>query len=268
MPPKLLIYIVSYQRKSYTQGTIECITRVQPPNSQIIVCDNGSTDGTREWLKENQEKFNLGLLFPEENLRVPGAWRLITNYFSENDFDYILPLDNDNWMLPDEEWFEKCLEIFNFDPKICSLGIHKERKPGTIVFERQLDFNYNNKKPFNNELEYYDTVLYAGARIDKFPIFHKVMRDWPHEFIGDKIGRSYNSLGYRTIKITPGFIIDISETNFNNPQHQEYNKWFFEKERDGATGSSYLHKLSSSWDLESTQKFIEKNFGKKYLKYL
>jgi glycosyltransferase involved in cell wall biosynthesis len=52
---KLLIYIVSYQRKSYTQGTIKLLQNNIPKNSQIIVCDNGSTDGTREWLEENQE---------------------------------------------------------------------------------------------------------------------------------------------------------------------------------------------------------------------
>jgi glycosyltransferase involved in cell wall biosynthesis len=268
MENKLLIYIVSYQRKSFTQGAIECIYKVKPPNSQIIVCDNGSTDGTREWLEDNQEKYELGLIFPDENLRVPGAWKLITNYYKEDEFDYILPLDNDCWILPDPTWFEQCLEIFNSDPKICSLGIHKERKPGTIVFERQKDPSYDNKKPFNDNLEYYDTVLYAGARIDKFSIFHTVMRYWPHKFIGDKIGRSYNSLGYRTVKITPGFIIDISECNFNNEEHEEYNRWFFDKERDGRNGPAYKHKYSGSLDKPQSEDFVMKNFGENYIKFL
>ena len=100
---KLLIYIVSYQRKEYTQGNVMSIFKIKPKNSQIIVCDNGSTDGTREWLQENQEKYNLGLIFPEENLRVGGAWTLLTNYFKPNDFDYILLLDNDHWMIPNNK---------------------------------------------------------------------------------------------------------------------------------------------------------------------
>ena len=96
---KLLIYIVAYERKSYTQGTIELAYKLKPKNSQIIVCDNGSTDGTREWLEENQDKYELGLIFPDKNLRVGGAWTLLTNYFDENAFDYILLLDNDGWIL-------------------------------------------------------------------------------------------------------------------------------------------------------------------------
>ena len=265
---KLLIYIVSYQRKSYTQGTIECISKVKPINSQIIVCDNGSTDGTREWLKDNQEKYGLGLIFPEENLRVPRAWNLLTNYYGENDFNYILPLDNDCWLLPDKEWFNKCLEIFNSDSSIGSLGIHNERKPGTFVFEEQKDPNYDLRKPFNNKIKYYDTVLYAGARLDKFSLWHQTMSNWSHKFIGDKIGRSYNSQGYRTVKITPGFIVDISETNFNNENHQEYNQWFFERERDGKNGSAYNKKYSKSYGKTQTHDFVTENFGKEFIKFL
>ena len=44
MEDKLLVCIVSYQRKSFTQGTIESIYKLKPKNTQIIVCDNGSTD--------------------------------------------------------------------------------------------------------------------------------------------------------------------------------------------------------------------------------
>ena len=112
MENKLLIYIVTYERMSYTQGTIECLHKTKPENSQIVVCDNGSTDGTREWLEENQTKYDLGLIFPEENLRVGGAWTLLTNYYDEGDFDYILLLDNDGWVLPKEkDWYEQCLNV-------------------------------------------------------------------------------------------------------------------------------------------------------------
>ncbi len=261
---KLLIYIVSYERKSYTQGTIELIHKLKPENSQIIVCDNGSTDGTREWLEENQDKYELGLIFPDKNLRVGGAWTLLTNYFKEDAFDYILLLDNDGWVLPKEKnWYEQCLELFNSDSKIGSLGLQQERNPGYFSMGKTFDPNFNNKLSFNN-FEVYDTIFYAAFRLDKFSLWHNTMKNWPHQFIGDKIGRHYNSLGYRTLKITPGFIVDVSEYNFNNESHREYNVEFHKKER---TTEEFNRRITTHSTSQDEKNFIESKFGKHFLKY-
>lgn len=262
---KLLIYIVSYQRKSYTQGTIKLVHQMKPEGSDIIICDNGSTDGTREWLKENQEKYELGLIFPEENLRVGGAWTLLTNYFTETDYDYILLLDNDGWLLPNEtNWFSQCLDLFNSDKTIGSLGLQQERKPGYFSMEKTFDPNFNNKSRFDN-FEIYDTVFYAAFRLDKFNLWYQTMRNWPHKFIGDKIGKHYNSLGYRTIKLTPGFIVDISEYNFDNEAHREYNVDFYKKERDNI---EYERRINMHSSTIINKQYVINNFGKNFTKYL
>jgi len=262
---KLLIYIVSYQRKEYTQGTIEAAHKQKPNNSQIIVCDNGSTDGTREWLQENQEKYSLGLIFPDQNLRVGGAWTLLTNYFDENEFDYILCLDNDHWLeqiTPD--WFEQCLTLFSMSEQIGSLGLYKERIPGHFAKEQILDPNFSNIKSYK-EIEFYDTVYYAGARLDKFNLWYTTMKNWPHKFIGDKIGTYYNSLGYRTLKFKQGFITDISTYNFNNLKHEEYNKWFYNREREEGEFERVSNLSIGSTKLEQ---FVISNFGNHFIKYL
>jgi glycosyltransferase involved in cell wall biosynthesis len=261
---KLLIYIVSYQRKSYTVGTIQLLNEVKPENSQIVVCDNGSIDGTREWLEENQGKYDLGLLFSDDNLRVPGAWGLLTNYFDPQDFDYVLLLDNDNWLAPDKTWFNQCMELFDSNPQIGSLGLQHEKNPGYFSMEKTFDPNFNNKVKFNN-VEVYDTVFYAGARLDRFDLWHQTMSNWPHKFIGDKLGRHYNSLGYRTIKITPGFIVDISEYNFDNKEHREYNIDFYKKERDDVEFQRRMEMHSTN---ENMKTYIINTFGEEYLKFL
>lgn len=255
---KLLIYIVSYQRKEYTQGNIMSITKIKPPNSQIIVCDNGSTDGTREWLEENQEKYELGLIFPEENLRVGGAWTLLTNYFKEDEFDYILLLDNDHWMVPiNEKWFEECLQLYKTNENIGSLGLLGRRKPGWFGNETMEDQNFKNRKKLNKQ-EYYSTIFYAGCRLDKFKLWHSTMNNWPHNFIGDKIGRHYHTLGYDTIKLNPGYALDISQYTFDNPNHEEYNKWFFKRER---TMQGYDNKLNRTPEDEKRKEIIKEKFG-------
>lgn len=261
---KLLIYIVSYQRKSYTQGTIEALNKVRPSNSEVIICDNGSTDGTRKWLEDNQEKYNLTLLFPDSNLRVGGAWTLLTNYFTPNDFDYILLLDNDGWFLPKSNWYKDCLDIFESHINIGSLGLQQERKPGYFSMEKTFDPNYNNKKKFK-DLGFYDTVYYAAFRLDKFDLWYKAMSNWPHKFIGDKLGVYYNSLGYRTLKLTPGYIIDVSEYNFDNKEHLEYNIDFYNKERDQ---EEYHRRIKMHSTQEQDKHFIINMFGSEYLKYI
>lgn len=237
MNKKLLVYIVSYQRIEYTIGTIKSIYSVLPPESDIIVCDNGSTDGTREWLEENQEKYSLALLFPEDNLRVGGAWTLLTKYFNQHAYEYILLLDNDCWIIPDSNWFDTCMELFELDNTRCSLGLLTEKTAGTYSIRGLKDPNYINVKTHKNQ-EYFDTVFYAAARLDKFNIWHQTMANWPHKFIGDKIGRHYNSLGYKATKLHPGYVIDISEFDFDNINHTDYNKWFFNKEK-----SAELHDI-------------------------
>lgn len=261
---KLLIFIVAYQRKSYTQGTIELLSSVRPLNTDIIVWDNGSTDGTREWLTENQEKYQLGLLFADDNVRVGGAWKALTTYFDEDSYDYVLLLDNDGWLVQDKDWYKKCLEIFNSDKKIVSLGLQKERKPGYFSMEKTFDPNYNSKVPFN-ELEIYDTVFYAAFRLDRFKEWHRLMKNWSYNFIGDKIGREYNLLGLRAVKVTPGFVLDISEFNFDNKEHLEYNIEFYKKERDDI---EFVRRTKMHSTTENDLEYIRSLFGNKFLSYL
>lgn len=255
---RLLVYIVSYQRKEYTQGNVINISKVLPEEGQIIVCDNGSTDGTREWLTENQEKYDLGLLFPEDNLRVGGAWTLLTNYFKPTDFDYILVLDNDHWIVPNNpKWFQECLEIYNSDKNIGSLGLMGEMMPGYFSMGTNFDPNYKNRKQFNSQ-EIYDTVFYAGCRLDRFSLWYQTMSNWPHKFIADKIGRHYNSLGHRTIKLTPGYCKDISEYDFRNENFEEYNKWFFNREKPKG---ALEQKMSLTPSITESKEFVKNTFG-------
>ena len=52
MENRLLIYIVSYERKSYTQGTIELAYRLKPENSQIMVLQMVLENGYKK-IKKN-----------------------------------------------------------------------------------------------------------------------------------------------------------------------------------------------------------------------
>lgn len=222
--------MVSYQRKEYTIGNVMSISKALPENATFIICDNGSTDGTREWLEANQEKYGYILWLSETNLRVGGAWKYLANKYEDDDFDYILCLDNDHWLYPNPNFFEECLEVFDLDKDISSLGLLGRRMPGHFSNETAYDKNYDNRKEFKGQ-EYFYTDLYAGCRLDKFNLWRNTMKDWKNNVIANKVCLAYQAAGKKTVKLNPGHALDISQYNFNNPNHDEYNKWFFAKEK-------------------------------------
>lgn len=261
---KVLIYIVSYERKSYTQGTIQAIRSHNLENVDVIVCDNGSTDGTREWLLENQEKYSFKVFLPESNLRVGGAWTYLTTQTSPQDYDYVILLDNDGWIIPKEGWLEQCFRIFELDPRITSLGLQRERRPGYFSMEKNYDENFETRVQFE-DVEIYSTVFYAAFRMDKFEEWHNTMSTWSHRFIGEKLNSHYNSLGKIALKVTPGYVVDVSEYNFDNVEHVDYNVEFYRKERDQ---QEYDRRISMHSTTDSDKDFILQTFGKEYLQYL
>lgn len=261
---ELLIYIVSYQRKSYTEGTLEALYKNLPKDADIIVCDNGSTDGTREYLEEQRILGKIGTIFPDDNLRVGGAWTMLTKILPRNAYKHIILLDNDGWLVPDDSnWYEDTKKLLE-EHNIASIGLQRERRPGYFSMEKTFDYNYNSKKPFADR-EIYSTVFFAAFRLDKYDLWWDTMYNWPHRFIGEKLCSHYRSIGYDTVKITPGYVIDASEYNFNNEDHLEYNKEFYEKERDQ---EEFERRMKMHSTKETDREFIKNVFGKEYLKYL
>lgn len=95
-PRRTSIVILSYNVKDICVQCIESIRRNNPKSAyEIVVVDNASTDGVREWL---QEQADITLICNEENVGFPaGCNQGIEASHPEND---ILLLNNDTIMLP------------------------------------------------------------------------------------------------------------------------------------------------------------------------
>ena len=62
------VVIVSWNSRDYLEGCLSSLERLQRPVDQIVVVDNGSTDGTPAWLAQR---------FPEvevDRIRLAGAF--------------------------------------------------------------------------------------------------------------------------------------------------------------------------------------------------
>ncbi len=110
------IIILTYDNLSYTKQCIESIRTYTPKDLyELIVVDNGSTDGTRQWLKKQED---ISYVFAEENLGFPKGCNVgIQKACKEND---LLLLNNDT--IVTEHWLTRLQKALYKDPKIGAVG--------------------------------------------------------------------------------------------------------------------------------------------------
>lgn len=93
---KTSIIILTYNNLVYNRICVDSIRKYTKENTyEIVVVDNNSTDGTREWLKEQKD---IVAIFNEENVGFPKGCNIgIAAAGKEND---ILFLNNDTVVTP------------------------------------------------------------------------------------------------------------------------------------------------------------------------
>lgn len=97
---KAAIIILSYNLLDYTKVCIESIRRTTPESArEIIVVDNGSGDGSVEWLREQPD---IILVENKENRGFPGG---CNQGIQASSFDSDIFLLNNDTMLPENAFF-------------------------------------------------------------------------------------------------------------------------------------------------------------------
>lgn len=100
---KLSIITLTYNKLKYTKKYIESLYKYTK-DFELIIVDNGSTDGTREYL---QSLDGVKLIFNEENV---GFSKGNNQGLELAEGEYIGFLNNDILLFPD--WFEECEKVF------------------------------------------------------------------------------------------------------------------------------------------------------------
>lgn len=130
------------------------ISNVVKHGGEIIIVDNGSDDGTREFLLEKNKKFNfINIIVNNKNLGIAPARNL---GLKKAKYDVIICMDDD--MLIDEDNYLKCKKVFI-----------KHKNAGVIAplcIDHEKDKHLNNKL---NLLEPYKVSNHHGS----FGIFYK-----------------------------------------------------------------------------------------------
>ena len=90
----IIVLILSYNGKHLLEDSISSYITNDYPNFEVFVIDNGSTDGTKEWVDNNYP--NVFVLRTEINLGYSGGFNFGLNYaFNIKNADYVLITNND-----------------------------------------------------------------------------------------------------------------------------------------------------------------------------
>ena len=122
-PPLVYVIVVTYNGKVFLE---ECFRTLREktayPNYKLLLVDNGSSDGSGEYVKEHFPDVEIMRVFPNEGFS-PAA-NAAVQYARERDADYIV-LSNDDIVIFDSRWLTAAIELAQRDPLVGIIGFEE-----------------------------------------------------------------------------------------------------------------------------------------------
>lgn len=113
MPKKVTVIIPNYNGLKFMEPCFEALGRQNYKDYQVLVIDNGSGDGSVDWLKEK----GIPSVFLEENTGFSGA---VNIGIKAADTPYVLLLNNDTEVQPD--FVGELVRAIDSSPRIFSVS--------------------------------------------------------------------------------------------------------------------------------------------------
>jgi len=235
---ELSIVIVSWNVKELLEQCIRSIMNtVSNINYEIIIVDNASSDGTKEYLVTIEEQYqNIKVIFNPKNLGFAAANNIgIKNSSGE----YIILLNNDT--IVTYGWINGLIKYFNMDPLIGMVG----PVTNSIGNEARINVDYKNLKDMdnfayiytnNNRWKYFEISVLAMfcIALSKNVIEKVGLLDEQYTvgmFEDDDYSLRVKRAGYKIICAEDVFIHHFGGASFNRLDTEEYQKVFEENKR-------------------------------------
>lgn len=186
---KVAAVTITFNRLDLTQRTLESFNAKTAVDFHLFI-DNGSTDGTREWIK------GYNHIQLEENEGIAYAFATAVQELQE--YDYILKLDNDVETVTDDI-INRMLRFHELagDQYVCSpvdLLLNKRYSPPLMGRGEMHGYNY-------------EFVAHTGGAFQLIPleICNKLCKHFRYLVKGDyMIGQFYRIHGYK-----PTYLVDL-----------------------------------------------------------
>jgi len=221
--PKVAIFTLTYERLAYTQRMIETLMNSTRYPHDWFVVDNGSKDGTVEWLKQNKSP-HIKVIYNSQNLGISKASNQALEAIGNN-YDLIVKVDNDCEFLT-KWWLEDFVDIWKrnhmvyLSPYVEGL-IHN---PGGAP---RVGHAYIGEKEWNGDKVYYVEVTRHIGGICAF-IDAKAYKDfrWADKFLHGNQDREasvdFTQKGYMPAYVPKHRILHMETTYGQQKRYPEY----------------------------------------------
>lgn len=96
---RFTVTIPTYNRKELISRTLKSLDDQTFKDFEVVIIDDGSTDGTEEYIAEYMESSNMDIRYFRQN---NGGKHMALNHAIEKaEGDFFLILDSDDWLLPE-----------------------------------------------------------------------------------------------------------------------------------------------------------------------
>lgn len=251
---KTAIIILTYNNLKYNKGCLESIRKYTRDGTyEIVVVDNNSTDGTKEWLLKQE---NIKIVLNNENYGFPKGCNIGIEA-TDKDCDIML-LNNDVEVCP--RWLENMQIGLYSDEKIGAVGAatsydfkgELNSKGEVIDFDANIMeeiYEFADKNNISNSRRWkYRNSLIGFCMLIKREVIDKVgkldERFTPGTFEDDDISMRIISEGYNLMVCYDSYIHHFGSKSFHHKTAEYWN----------LIGVN-SHKFKSKWGFDSNDKY-------------
>ena len=137
-PLKVALFTLTMNRLYYTKKCFEQIKKTAGYDYDHFIIDQGSSDGTVEWLQTHEDAF-YEVFYEKLNTGIARGWNdSIKMIRKTGQYDIIVKIDNDAYPLT-QDWLKELVEIFRRTRKIIISPYIEglEQSPGGVLRQRQ-----------------------------------------------------------------------------------------------------------------------------------
>jgi len=147
IPTYSIIMVVHNALEMTRLSTLETLRRIEGQDARLVVVDNGSNDGSEQWLRLLAQRGDIDLIRSETNLGHGPALELAR---SRTHSPYIVALDSDAFPLCDD-WLSRLGATLNEQVKVTGIRHHRDYiHPSCLMVAREtlddLNLSFLNEK--------------------------------------------------------------------------------------------------------------------------